>query len=126
MGCYGLIQDLKQRGMLDDTLVIWGGEFGRTIYCQGALSETNYGRDHHPRCFSLWLAGAGVKGGQVYGETDEMSYNITQNPVHIRDLHATILHQLGLSHEKLSFKFQGLDQRLTGVEPAKVVNGILG
>jgi len=124
-GCYGLIQDLKQRGMLDDTLVIWGGEFGRTIYCQGALSETNYGRDHHPRCFSLWMAGGGIKGGQVYGETDEMSYNITRNPVHIRDLHATILHQLGLSHEKLSYKFQGLDQRLTGVEPAKVVKDIL-
>ena len=124
-GCYGLIQDLKQRGMLEDTLVIWGGEFGRTVYCQGGLSETNYGRDHHPRCFSLWMAGGGVKGGQVYGETDEMSYNITRNPVHIRDLHATILHQLGLSHERLSFKVQGLDQRLTGVEPAKVVKDIL-
>jgi uncharacterized protein (DUF1501 family) len=124
-GVYGLIQDLKQRGMLEDTLVVFGGEFGRTIYCQGALSETNYGRDHHPRCFSLWVAGGGIKGGQVYGETDEMSYNIVQNPVHIRDLHATILSQLGLSHEKLSFKFQGLDQRLTGVEPAKVVKDIL-
>lgn len=124
-GAYGLIQDLKQRGMLDDTLVIFGGEFGRTVYCQGGLTETNYGRDHHPRCFSLWLAGGGVKGGQVYGETDEMSYNITENPVHIRDLHATLLHQLGIDHERLSHKYQGLDQRLTGVEPAKVVKDIL-
>jgi len=120
-GCYGLIQDLKQRGMLEDTLVIWGGEFGRTVYCQGGLSETNYGRDHHPRCFTIWMAGGGIKGGQVYGETDEMSYNITKDPVHIRDLHATMLHALGLDHERLSFKFQGLDQRLTGVEPAKVI-----
>jgi uncharacterized protein (DUF1501 family) len=123
--CYGLIQDLKQRGMLDDTLVIWGGEFGRTIYCQGKLTEKDYGRDHHPRCFSLWLAGGGIKPGLVYGETDEMSYNIAENPVHIRDLHATILHQLGLDHEKLAFKYQGLDQRLTGVEPARVVKDIL-
>jgi uncharacterized protein (DUF1501 family) len=123
--CYGLIQDLKQRGLLDETLVVWGGEFGRTIYCQGALSQTNYGRDHHPRCFSLWLAGAGVKPGFVYGQTDEMSYNIAENPVHIRDLHATLLRQLGLDHEKLAFKYQGLDQRLTGVEPAKVVKEIL-
>jgi uncharacterized protein (DUF1501 family) len=120
-GCYGLIQDLKQRGMLEDTLVIWGGEFGRTIYCQGKLTETDYGRDHHPRCFTIWMAGAGIKGGQVYGETDEMSYNIVQNPVHIRDLHATILHSMGLEHERLSHKFQGLDQRLTGVDPAKVI-----
>jgi hypothetical protein len=120
-GCYGLIQDLKQRGMLEDTLVIWGGEFGRTVYCQGAISEKDYGRDHHPRCFTIWMAGGGIKGGQVYGETDEMSYNIVQNPVHVRDLHATILHALGLEHERLSYKFQGLDQRLTGVEPAKVV-----
>jgi len=124
-GCYGLIQDLKQRGMLEDTLVVWGGEFGRTVYSQGTLTDTNYGRDHHPRCFSIWLAGGGVKGGQVYGETDEVSYNITENPVHIRDLHATLLHQLGIDHERLSFKFQGLDQRLTGVEPAKVIHDIL-
>jgi hypothetical protein len=123
--CYGLIQDLKQRGMLDDTLVIWGGEFGRTIYSQGRLTEKDYGRDHHPRCFCMWMAGGGVKPGLVYGETDEMSYNVVENPVHIRDLHATILHQLGLEHEKLSFKFQGLDQRLTGVEPAAVVRDIL-
>lgn len=120
-GCYGLIQDLKQRGMLEDTLVIWGGEFGRTVYSQGTLTETNYGRDHHPRCFSIWMAGGGIRGGQVYGETDEMSYNITENPVHIRDLHATILHALGIDHTRLTHKFQGLDQRLTGVEPAKVV-----
>ena len=120
-GCYGLIQDLKQRGMLEDTLVIWGGEFGRTVYCQGNLTDKDYGRDHHPRCFSIWMAGGGIKGGQTYGETDEMSYNITQNPVHIRDLHATILHAMGMEHERLSFKYQGLDQRLTGVEPAKVI-----
>jgi len=124
-GCYGLIQDLKQRGMLDDTLVVWGGEFGRTIYCQGTLEEKDYGRDHHPRCFSVWMAGAGVKGGFVYGKTDEMSYNIVENPVHIHDLHATILHQLGMDHEKLAFKYQGLDQRLTGVEPARVVKDVL-
>jgi len=120
-GCFGLIQDLKQRGMLEDTLVIWGGEFGRTVYCQGKLTETDYGRDHHPRCFTIWMAGAGIRGGQVYGETDDMSYNIVKDPVHIRDLHATILHALGLEHERLSYKFQGLDQRLTGVEPAKVI-----
>ncbi|MBC7979686.1 MAG: DUF1501 domain-containing protein [Armatimonadetes bacterium] len=123
-GCYGLIQDLKQRGMLEDTLVIWGGEFGRTVYSQGTLTETNYGRDHHPRCFSIWMAGAGIKGGQVYGETDEMSYNITENPVHIRDLHATILHALGMDHERLTYKFQGLDQKLTGVEPARVITDL--
>jgi uncharacterized protein (DUF1501 family) len=123
-GCYGLIQDLKRRGMLEDTLVIWGGEFGRTVYCQGKLTETDYGRDHHPRCFTMWMAGGGIKGGQVYGETDEMSYNITDKPVHIRDLHATILHALGLEHERLNYKFQGLDQRLTGVEPAKVVKDL--
>ncbi len=124
-GCYGLIQDLKQRGMLEDTLVICGGEFGRTVYSQGALSETNYGRDHHPRCFSLWMSGGGIKTGQTYGETDDMSYNITENPVHVRDLHATILQTLGIDHERMTYKFQGLDQRLTGVEPAKVIKGIL-
>lgn len=123
-GCYGLIQDLKQRGMLEDTLVIWGGEFGRTVYSQGTLTETNYGRDHHPRCFSIWMAGGGIKGGQVYGETDDMSYNITDKPVHIRDLHATILHALGIDHERMTYKFQGLDQRLTGVEPAKVIKDL--
>jgi uncharacterized protein (DUF1501 family) len=125
-GCYGLIQDLKQRGMLEDTLVIWGGEFGRTVYSQGTLTETDYGRDHHPRCFSIWMAGGGIRGGQVYGETDEMSYNVVENPVHIRDLHATLLHALGLDHQQLSYKFQGLDQRLTGVEPAKVIGGLFG
>ncbi|MFD0893603.1 DUF1501 domain-containing protein [Luteolibacter ambystomatis] len=124
-GCYGLIQDLKQRGMLEDTLVVFGGEFGRTIYCQGTLTETTYGRDHHPRCFSLWMAGGGIKSGQVYGETDEMSYNIVKDPVHVRDLHATILHTLGLNHERLTYKFQGLDQKLTGTEPAKVVKELL-
>jgi len=124
-GCYGLIQDLKQRGLLEDTVVIWGGEFGRTIYCQGNLTESDYGRDHHPRCFTMWMAGGGVKPGFVYGKTDEMSYNIVENPVHVHDLHATILHQLGIDHEKLAFKYQGLDQRLTGVEPSKVVTGIL-
>jgi uncharacterized protein (DUF1501 family) len=124
-GCYGLIQDLKQRGMLEETLVVWGGEFGRTIYCQGTLTQTDYGRDHHPRCFSVWMAGGGVKPGFVYGKTDEMSYNIVENPVHIHELHATILHQLGIDHEKLAFKYQGLAQRLTGVEPARVVRDIL-
>ncbi len=123
--CYALVQDLKQRGMLEDTLVIWGGEFGRTVYSQGGLSEKNYGRDHHPRCFSLWMAGGGIRGGTVYGETDELSYNIVKDKVHIRDLHATMLQQLGLDHERMTFKFQGLDQRLTGVEPAKIVKGIL-
>ncbi len=121
---WALIQDLKQRGMLDDTLVIWGGEFGRTVYSQGSLTETNYGRDHHPRCFSMWMAGGGIKGGQVYGETDEFSYNATANPVHIRDLHATMLHQLGIDHHKLTFPYQGLDQKLTGVEPAKIVTDL--
>lgn len=124
-GCWALVQDLKQRGMLDDTLVIWGGEFGRTVYCQGGLSETNYGRDHHPRAFTMWMAGGGIKPGMVYGDTDEMSYNITENPVHIRDLHATILNQLGLDHERSVFKYQGLDQRLTGVMPANVVKDII-
>jgi hypothetical protein len=120
-----LIQDLKQRGLLEDTLVVWGGEFGRTIYCQGALSRTNYGRDHHPRCFTMWLAGGGVKPGIVYGETDEFSYNIVRDPVHIRDLNATILHCLGIDHAKLTFRFQGLDQKLTGVEESHLVQGIL-
>ena len=123
--CYGLVQDLKQRGMLDDTLVIWGGEFGRTIYCQGTLTETNYGRDHHPRCFTIWMAGGGIKRGMVYGETDEMSYNIVKDPVHVRDLHATILHCLGIDHARFTHKFRGLNVRLTGVEDAHVVKGIL-
>ena len=122
---YGLITDLKRRGLLDDTLVIWGGEFGRTVYSQGPSTPANYGRDHHPRCFSMWMAGAGMKPGLSYGQTDDFSYNIVKDPVHIRDLHATILHQFGLDHERLSFKFQGLDQRLTGVLPAKVITDLL-
>ena len=123
--CYGLIADLKQRGLLDDTLVIWAGEFGRTVYSQGTLTRTNYGRDHHPRCFTVWLAGGGIKGGVVHGETDDFSYNIARDPVHLHDLNATILHCLGIDHLKFSFRSQGLDVRLTGVEPAKVVRGIL-
>lgn len=122
---YGLVQDLKQRGMLDDTLVVWGGEFGRTIYSQGKLTATDYGRDHHPRCYSLWMAGGGSKPGIVYGETDEFSYNITRDPVHIRDFQATILHLFGIDHERFTYKYQGLDQKLTGVEKARVVRGIL-
>ena len=110
-----LIQDLKQRGMLDDTLVVWGGEFGRTVYSQGELTETNYGRDHHPRCFSIWMAGGGVKRGLTYGETDDFSYNIVSNPVDVHDLHATILHCLGVDHTRLTFKFQGRHFRLTDV-----------
>jgi hypothetical protein len=120
-----LVKDLKQRGMLDDTLVVWGGEFGRTIYSQGKLTKDNHGRDHHGRCFTTWLAGGGVKGGVEYGKTDDYCYNIVENPVHIRDLNATILHQLGIDHNRLTFKYQGLDQRLTGVEPSRVVKEIL-
>ncbi|MBI1370595.1 MAG: DUF1501 domain-containing protein [Planctomycetes bacterium] len=122
---WALIQDLKQRGLLDETLVIWGGEFGRTVYSQGALSHENYGRDHHPKNFCVWMAGGGIQGGLVHGETDDFSYNIVKDPVHIRDLNATILHQLGIDHEKLAFKFQGLDQRLTGVETAFPVEAIM-
>ncbi|MDG2324068.1 MAG: DUF1501 domain-containing protein [Akkermansiaceae bacterium] len=121
-----LINDLDQRGMLEDTLVVWGGEFGRTIYSQGKLTKDNHGRDHHGRCFSMWMAGAGVKRGFEYGKTDDHSYNIVENPVHIRDLNATILDRLGIDHRKLTFKFQGLDQRLTGVEEeAHVIKDIL-
>ncbi|MBL8825443.1 MAG: DUF1501 domain-containing protein [Planctomycetaceae bacterium] len=123
--CYGLIQDLKQRGLFDDTIVIWGGEFGRTIYSQGGLSHENYGRDHHPRCFTMWVAGGGFKGGTIYGETDDFSYNIVKDPVHIRDFHATVLNQLGFDHQRLTFKVQGLDSRLTGVEPARVIKELL-
>ena len=122
---WALVQDLKQRGLLDDTLVIWGGEFGRTPYCQGKLTRENYGRDHHPRCFTMWLAGGGIQGGVVHGETDDFSYNIVENPVQIRDLNATILHCLGIDHERLSIKHQGLDVRLTGVLDTKVVTPIL-
>ena len=123
--CYGLIQDLKQRGLLDSTLVIWGGEFGRTVYSQGGLSKENYGRDHHPRCFTMWMAGGGSRGGTIYGETDDFSYNIVKDPVHIHDFHATVLRMLGMDHEKFTYRYQGLDQRLTGVEHANVIKALL-
>jgi hypothetical protein len=119
-----LVVDLKQRGLLDETLVIWGGEFGRTNYSQGKLTKDNYGRDHHPRCFSIWMAGGGVKPGLVYGETDEFGYNVSKDPVHVHDFQATVLHQLGLDHEKLIFKHLGRRYRLTDVA-GKVVKGIL-
>ncbi len=119
-----LIVDLKRRGMLEDTLVIWGGEFGRTVYSQGKLSKDDYGRDHHPRCFSMWMAGAGVKQGFSYGETDDFSYNIIKDPVHVHDFQATLLHLMGIDHEQLTFKFQGRRFRLTDVE-GKIVKGIL-
>jgi len=124
-GCWALVQDLKARGLLDDTVVVWSGEFGRTIYSQGKLTQTDYGRDHHPRCFTLWMAGGGVKGGAVYGETDEFSYNIIKDPVHVRDFQATLLHLFGIDHERFTYKYQGLDQRLTGVEPASPVKAII-
>ena len=131
-----LLKDLKQRALLDDTLVVFGGEFGRTVYCQGKQSETNYGRDHHPRCFTAWMASGGIQGGIVHGQTDPYSYNIVDqdgqkttsfedDAVHVRDLNATILHQLGVDHTRLTFPFQGLDQKLTGVEEAHVVTKIL-
>jgi hypothetical protein len=124
--CYGLITDLKRKGLLDKTLIIWGGEFGRTIYSQGGLSKTNYGRDHHPRCFTMWMCGGGIKGGTIYGETDDFSYNIVKDGVHIRDFHATILHLMGFDHERFSYRYQGLDQRLTGVtEKATVLKPLL-
>lgn len=123
--CAALIQDLKQRGLLEDTLIVFTGEFGRTTYCQGNLEREDYGRDHHPLCFSGWLAGGGIRGGMMYGETDDFSYNVIADPVYVRDLHATMLHQLGIDHERLTFPFQGLDQRLTGVEPARVIHEIL-
>jgi Protein of unknown function (DUF1501) len=123
--CYALITDLNQRGLLDDTLVIWGGEFGRTTYCQGKLTRDNYGRDHHPRCFTVWMAGGGIKPGITYGATDDFCYNVVKDPVHIHDLNATILHCLGIDHKRLAFKFQGLDMRLTGVEEHAPVQGIL-
>ena len=119
-----LVMDLKQRGLLEDTLVIWGGEFGRTNYSQGILTDTNYGRDHHPRCFTIWMAGGGVKPGLVYGETDDFGYNITKNPVHVHDFQATLLHQLGIDHEQLTYKYQGRRFRLTDVE-GEVVKDIL-
>jgi len=120
-----LVKDLKRRGLLDETLVVWGGEFGRTIFSQGALGHENSGRDHHGRCFSIWMAGGGIKPGIEYGVTDDFAYNILENPVHIRDLNATILHCMGIDHNRLSYSFRGLDQKLTGVEEAHVVRDIL-
>jgi hypothetical protein len=121
----GLVRDLKQRGLLDQTLVVWGGEFGRTVYSQGTLNHENYGRDHHPRNFCMWLAGGGIKGGISHGETDDFSYNVAENPVSVYDLNATILQCLGIDHLRFTHKFQGLDARLTGVEPANVVRALL-
>jgi hypothetical protein len=120
----GLVQDLKERGLLKDTLVVWGGEFGRTVYCQGTLTADNYGRDHHPRCFTMWMAGGGVKPGLTFGETDDYCYNVVKDPVHVHDLHATILHTLGIDHTRLTYKFQGRAFRLTDVE-GSVVKSIL-
>ncbi|MEZ6053665.1 MAG: DUF1501 domain-containing protein [Planctomycetaceae bacterium] len=119
-----LVFDLKQRGLLDDTLVVWGGEFGRTVYCQGSLTIEDYGRDHHPRCFTIWMAGGGIKPGMTYGATDDFSYNITENPVHVHDFHATMLHLLGIDHKRLTYRFQGRDFRLTDVH-GNVVQDIL-
>jgi hypothetical protein len=123
--CFGLVQDLKQRGLLDETLIIWGGEFGRTVYSQGGLSHDNYGRDHHPRCYTMWMAGGGSRPGTVHGETCDFSYNVVKDPVHIHDFHATVLQLLGFDHERFTYRYQGLDQRLTGVEPSKVIKALL-
>ncbi|MEZ6123385.1 MAG: DUF1501 domain-containing protein [Planctomycetaceae bacterium] len=120
-----LLQDLADRGMLDDTLVIWGGEFGRTNYSQGTLTATNYGRDHHPRCFSMWMAGGGIRPGVRYGQTCEFGYNIAADGVHVRDFHATLMHLMGIDHERFTAKFQGLDARLTGVVPAEIIREII-
>ncbi len=120
-----LLTDLKQRGLLESTVVAWGGEFGRTVYSQGTLTKENYGRDHHPRNFCMWLAGGGIRGGTVYGETDDFSYNVVKDPCHINDLNATILQCLGIDHERFTYKFQGLEQRLTGVEGARTVPALL-
>jgi uncharacterized protein (DUF1501 family) len=119
-----LVKDLKARGLLDETLVIWGGEFGRTVYSQGALTKDNYGRDHHGRCFSIWMAGGGIKPGITYGETDDYCYNVIQDPVHVHDFNATVLHCLGIDHTRLTYKFQGRDYRLTDVH-GNVVKGLL-
>ena len=119
-----LVRDLKQRGMLDDTLVIWGGEFGRTAYSQGEISKNNFGRDHHPRCYSLWVAGGGFKPGLVYGRTDDFGYNIVENPVSVHDFHATMLHTLGIDHLKLTYRFEGRDYRLTDVS-GELLPGLL-
>jgi len=121
----GLLQDLKQRGLLESTLVVWGGEFGRTVYCQGGLTRENYGRDHHPRCFTMWLAGGGIRGGVSIGQTDDFSYNVIERPVSLNDFNATILHCMGIQHDRFTFQFQGLDQRLTGVEPSAPIHEIL-
>ena len=123
-GIAALLKDLEGRGLLDETLVVWGGEFGRTIYCQGKLTSKIYGRDHHPNCFSYWLAGAGIRGGMTYGETDDYSVNVAENPVHVHDLQATILHQLGIDHRRLTYRYQGRDYRLTDVH-GRVVRPIL-
>jgi uncharacterized protein (DUF1501 family) len=119
-----LVSELKERGLLDDTLVVWGGEFGRTVYSQGTLTAADYGRDHHPRCFTVWMAGAGVKAGMTYGETDDYSYNIVKDPVHIHDLNATTLHLLGVDHTKLTYRFAGRDYRLTDVH-GNVVKSVI-
>ena len=119
-----LIADLEQRGMLDDTLVIWGGEFGRTSYSQGRLTEESFGRDHHPKCFSIWMAGGGIKPGITYGQTDDFGYNVVQDPVHVHDFQATLLYLLGIDHEKLTYKYQGRRFRLTDVH-GKIVKGLL-
>jgi hypothetical protein len=123
-GAAALVTDLKNRGLLDDTLVVWGGEFGRPVYCQGKLTADDSGRDHHPRCFTIWMAGGGIKPGITHGETDDFSYNITNNPVHVHDLHATILNRLGIDHTKLTFKYQGRHFRLTDVH-GELVNEVL-
>ncbi len=120
-----LLIDLKRRGLLDSTLVVWGGEFGRTVYSQGKLTKTVYGRDHHPRNFCMWLAGGGIRGGTIYGETDDFSYNVVEKPAHVNDLNATILHCLGIDHKRFTYKFQGLEQRLTGVEEQRVIDELL-
>ncbi len=119
-----LITDLKQRGMLDETLVVWGGEFGRSVFCQGRFTEQTYGRDHHPKCFTIWMAGGGVKSGLSYGESDDFGFNITKNPGHIHDLHATMLHLLGFDHEQLTYRYAGRDFRLTDVH-GNVLHDIL-
>jgi hypothetical protein len=121
-----LVTDLKQRGLLDETLVLWGGEFGRGVAGQGKWDSPEGGRDHHPRCFTIWMAGGGAKPGTTYGATDDFSYNVAENPVHVRDLHATILHLLGIDHQRLTYRYQGLDFRLTGVEPSRIVREIIG
>jgi uncharacterized protein (DUF1501 family) len=122
--CAALVRDLKQRGLLDETLVIWGGEFGRTTYSQGKLEATNYGRDHHGGCFTIWMAGGGIKPGMVYGETDDFCYNVVRDPVHVHDLNATLLNQLGFDHTRLTYRFQGRDFRLTDVH-GNVIKDIL-